>query len=272
MSLTERINLLNKSNSDSSNKENIEDFALSRSTDIFDGSLLDQSSRRNSSIRKLKHQFEQQQQQQEQQNRVNSQRISMTRQYSHEKKLVKTQIEAMAKQKEISTVASASVASVSVVVLAKPQPTTIESPKISEVKPTAAAEEIPANLHRFFVGASSQERRLEERKDCDKKRNNEKQVQSTVTRTTCDFEDIFKDARKASDRGWEKDTSSGSAFSQIYLRLRAADLSDVDEKFERLFKLISQDNLGMIFEFLHFHPCSVELSPRLILYSLNSPL
>lgn len=243
MSLTERINLLNKSNSDSSNKENIEDFALSRSTDIFDASL-DQSSRRNSSIRKLRHKFEQQQQEQEQQHRVTSQRISTTRQYSHEKKLVKTQIEAMAKEKEIC-VAPASVV-----------------PKISEVKP-AVVEKIPANLLRFFVGAASPEKPSEERKDCDKKRNNAKRVQSTVTKVTCDFEDLFKSA------GLSEEDMSESAFSQIYLRLGAEDLSEVDEKFERLFKSICQDNLGMIFEFLHFHLCSVELSPHLNLTSLN---
>lgn len=236
MSLTERISLLNKSNSDSSNKENIEDYAMNRSIDIFDGSLGDQSSKRNSSIRKLKHQFEQQlREQQQEKERSVTQRMSMARQYSYEKKLVKSQIELIAKPREVNI---------------PPPVAKAESQKaVDNNKTTATA--IPTKLQRFFVGSSrssEQEKKLsnEEKRDCPQMIVMGKRVQSRAT-TSCDFESIYKGTERAFI-GHRRD-SKDSTFNQIFSRLTAADLSNADEKFERLFRTISQDNLGMTFDF-----------------------
>lgn len=226
MSLVERINLLNRSNSDSSNKENIEDYAPNnRSVDIFDGSL-ELNGRRNSSIRKLKDQFEQQQPELEE--RVNPTRISLCRQYSREKKLVKTKIEAITEQQEKNKAQP-------VVVVTEPVPA-----KVVDSKPAS-----PTKHLRFFVGGATQEAA----KDKDKENQRVERCNRVQSTTACDFESIYKSTKEASSD--YKDKSVERDFQRIYSRLSAGDRSKVDERFEAILKFISQDNLGMIFDF-HF--------------------
>lgn len=218
MSLTERINLLNKSNSDSSNKENIEDYANghhNRSLDIFDGSL-EQSAggiggRKNSSIRKLKNQFEVQQPElgAERFAKITA-RVSVTRQYSEENKLVKTKIKSFCEQEQVEK---------------KPEAVVKRNDSVKSVdKPVIAS-----NLLKLFTG-----NRSDEIEDCP----------MAKTPKNAKSADICNDFERVYNGGWMD--SVESSFNYIYSRLSRKDRLNVDERFEEIYKTV---DLGMIYIF-----------------------
>ena len=223
MTLTERISLLNKSNpSDVSNKENIEDFGSSkRRIDLYDGSPPEQKVQTNLSIRKLKEQFELQQ---ESQAEIKSQRISMVRQYSNENKLVKSILE---QQKEKAAAAA-------------PKPV-VEVTRTKSIRKSLEPIECPVALkhQRFFVGKDQSPK--EEKTEAPRIQTSRVITSNHDVKTaTCDdFESIYKnlgDVRHTTDK----------SFDRIFSQLFKADLPRVEERFEEIFRKLSQATLGMM--------------------------
>lgn len=197
MSLTERINLLNKSNSDSSNKENIEDFSMSRPID---------TSRRNSLIQTLRYQFEHHDEE-----KSKTQRISITRQYSREKKLVKLRL-AENKKGQFG-----------------------ESEQICKdsLKFVYKGETLSSNLlPNLSVESGSQVRVAEERI------NGHVRASSIVVtpEMDSDFESNVRDAECDICERVEVETE----FQNIYLQLCQQELLNVHEKFAGIFLSIAQ--------------------------------
>lgn len=220
MSLVERINLLNQS---LDNKENIEDFGLSRTPEILEGSSPVQSVRRNLTIRRLKDQFEQQQQHQpDQEERAMPKvsRISLVRQYSKENKLVaqaKVKIAMIAEQNTAPTIAD---------VQAKEKPI----PKV-----VVQRQRTPSpKLMRFFGP------RTEERVDSP----SPTETNGSPLLYQIDFNTIVNGADK-------QRAFVAVLFDRIYAQLSETDKRNVSEKFEILFMSISHPppRLGMTFDY-----------------------